>query len=131
MKYIKTYESLNTIFKVGDYIKTIDVYNIEHDKPTAMWHNQYGIIKNIGYRVKAHTLYLVHYEYNLSDEFKDFLLRKSNIENLEFTNLETNYIKNEYDEWFCADYIIKISKEEYNNGVQKKEAETSANKYNL
>lgn len=130
MKYIKTYESLNTL-KVGDYIKTVDLYNIEHDKPIAMWNNQYGIIKNIGYRAKSHSLYLIHYTYNLRDELKEFILRKSNIETLDFNKLETDYKKEKYDQWFCDDYLIKVSKEEFDNGIQKIEAETSANKYNL
>jgi len=130
MKHIKKYEALyETNLKIGDYVKTNDSYHVDLNETTSIWHNQYGIIKNIGYRIKTHELYLVHYDYDINDEMKDFIDRSTKDYN--FYELETNYEQKKYDEWFCDEYLIKISKEEFDEAIAQIKIKLSADKYNL
>lgn len=134
MNHLKQYEEIKNdeIFNIGDYIRTYDAYTIENGLQTPPWHDQLGIVKNIGYRTNSHDLYLIQYTNELDNELKNFIsINQSSTSNYNFYQLESDNKQEKYDEWFCSDYIIKITKEEHDKAMEEMEIKKSANNYNL
>ena len=130
MKYIKTYEKNHKNIKIGDYVTTNDIYNIKNNNKPNVWHNQYGIITDIGIRKNSDNVYLVKFLHDLSDDFKEFIEKyKYSYEDIISKN---NHKVEPNENWFCEDYlIIYNNKKDFDDAVEKIEVSKNVKKYNL
>jgi len=130
MKYIKTYEKNHKNIKIGDYVITNDIYNIRNNNKPNVWHQQYGIIIDIGKRKGSDDVYLVKFFHDLSDIFKEFIEQYKD----SYSDIisKTNHKVESNENWFCEDYlIIYNNKQDFDDVVEEIEVSKSVKKYNL
>jgi len=123
--------NLITNYNIGDYVILKDNVN---SRP-ALWHNQYGIIKNIGYLKTDNLrkkLYLIHMSI-LTEDIIDFIDHTDSLDNIQNDIIAVStYKKEKYDLWVSPDYIIKYdTKEEFDESVDRIEMEKDTKKYNI
>jgi hypothetical protein len=135
-----------TDIKVGDYVILKDTY---YEDTSSSWHNNYGVIVNLGYEVKPHIYsndkYIIFVKFRplceLSNETIS-TIKTGNENNAikglydknseKFLNLPVNdKYGSKYDHWVYNEYATAYPKEEWDKVVERIELEKAAKIYNI